>query len=214
MTKNPNPLRAGLVGAGPGSFIGAAHRAGLVLDGRYRIVAGCFSRDPDRSRAIAAGLGIEPDRGYPDFLTMARTEAARADGIDLAVVATPNDTHVAAAAAFVEAGIAVACEKPLATDSGSAELLVRTARERGVLLAVAHCYSAYPMVRHAARLIRDGDLGEVRHVEVEAASGWAATPVEAAGGGAASWRMDPPPWAGRPRCWRTSAPTPSTWSAT
>lgn len=191
MSTGSRRLSAGLVGAGPGSFIGIAHRAGLLLDDRYRIEAACLSRDSARSAALAAELGIAPDRAYPDFATMAAAESKRADGIDLAVVATPNDSHVAAAAAFIEAGIAVACEKPLATDSVSADALVRMAEKADVLLAVAHCYSAYAMVRHAARLIRDGVLGDLRYVDVEHASGWAHTLLEAGDHKQAAWRMDP-----------------------
>ncbi|MCA0296462.1 MAG: Gfo/Idh/MocA family oxidoreductase [Actinobacteria bacterium] len=184
-------LAVGMVGGGPGSNIGVAHRAGLLLDDRYRLVAGCFARDAERSASLAAQLGIDPDRAYPDHATMARAEAARADGIDLVVVATPNDSHVEIATAFLEAGIAVACEKPLATDSAGAARLVALAAERDQVLAVAHCYSAYAMVRHAARLVRDGELGEVRHVEVEHASGWASELHEAGEHKQAAWRMDP-----------------------
>jgi predicted dehydrogenase len=140
---------------------------------------------------MAAQLGIEADRSYADYRAMAAAEAARADGIDLVVVATPNDSHVEIVTAFLEAGIAVACEKPLATDSAGAAALVELAAERDQVLAVAHCYSAYAMVRHAARLVRDGALGELRYVDVEHASGWASTLLEAGEHKQAGWRMDP-----------------------
>ncbi len=184
-------LAVGMVGGGPGSNIGIAHRTGLLLDDRYRLVAGSFARDPERSAAMAARLGIDADRSYADYRAMAVAEAARPDGIDLVVVATPNDSHVEIVTAFLEAGIAVACEKPLATDSAGAARLVALAADRGQLLAVAHCYSAYAMVRHAARLIRDGALGDLRYVDVEHASGWASVLHEAAGNKQAAWRMDP-----------------------
>lgn len=184
-------LAVGMVGGGPGSNIGIAHRAGLLLDDRYRLVAGSFARDPERSAAMAAQLGIDADRSYADYRAMAAAEAARADGIDLVVVATPNDSHVDIVTAFLEAGIAVACEKPLATDSAGAARLVQLAADRGRLLAVAHCYSAYAMVRHAARLVRDGTIGALRYVDVEHASGWASTLLEAGGHKQAGWRMDP-----------------------
>jgi predicted dehydrogenase len=184
-------LAVGMVGGGPGSNIGIAHRTGLLLDDRYRLVAGSFARDPGRSAAMAAQLGIDADRSYADFRAMATAEAARADGIDLVVVATPNDSHVEIVTAFLEAGIAVACEKPLATDSAGAARLVELAAEHDQLLAVAHCYSAYAMVRHAARLVRDGALGELRYVDVEHASGWASTLLEAGEHKQAGWRMDP-----------------------
>ncbi len=184
-------LAVGMVGGGPGSNIGIAHRTGLLLDDRYRLVAGSFARDPERSAAMAAQLGIDAERSYADYRAMAAAEAARPDGIDLVVVATPNDSHVEIVTAFLEAGIAVACEKPLATDSAGAARLVELAAETGQVLAVAHCYSAYAMVRHAARLIRAGALGELRYVDVEHASGWASTLLEGDGHKQAGWRMDP-----------------------
>jgi predicted dehydrogenase len=180
-----------MVGGGPGSNIGIAHRAGLLLDDKYRLVAGSFARDPARSTAMAAQLGIDADRSYVDYRAMAAAEAARPDGIDLVVVATPNDSHVEIVSAFLEAGIAVACEKPLATDSAGAGRLVELAAAKDQLLAVAHCYSAYAMIRHAARLVRDGALGALRYVDVEHASGWAATLLEAGEHKQAGWRMDP-----------------------
>ncbi|HEY3339668.1 MAG TPA: Gfo/Idh/MocA family oxidoreductase [Propionicimonas sp.] len=184
-------LAVGMVGGGPGSNIGIAHRTGLLLDDKYRLVAGSFARDPARSAAMAAQLGLDADRSYTDFRTMAVAEAARPDGIDLVVVATPNDSHVDIVTAFLEAGIAVACEKPLATDSIGAARLVELAAAKDQVLAVAHCYSAYAMVRHAARLVRDGALGDLRFVDVEHASGWASTLLESGEHKQAGWRMDP-----------------------
>ncbi|GAF99612.1 unnamed protein product, partial [marine sediment metagenome] len=57
-------LRLAVIGGGPGSFIGAMHRTAARLDDRYEIVAGVLSTDPDRSRAAALAIGIEPDRAY------------------------------------------------------------------------------------------------------------------------------------------------------
>jgi predicted dehydrogenase len=184
-------LSAGMVGGGVGADIGKTHRYAMRLDDRFTLDAGVFGRSPEQSAAVAADLGVAPERVYRDHREMAKAEAQRPDGIDLVVVATPNDSHVEIARAFIEAGIAVVCEKPLSNDSASSAELVRLADERGVLLAVPHCYSAYAMVRHAARLVRDGALGRITFVDVEHASGWAATAVEATGNKQATWRTDP-----------------------
>jgi len=56
---------------------------------------------------------------------------------------------------------------------------------------VAHCYSAYAMVRHAARIVRNGELGDLRFVDVEHASGWAASRLEDGGNPTIVWRMTP-----------------------
>lgn len=184
-------LSAGMVGGGTGADIGKTHRYAMRLDDRFTLDAGVFGQSTERSAETAAQLGVSPQRTYRDFRAMASAEAQREDGIDLAVVATPNDSHIEIARAFIEAGIAVVCEKPLSNDSASSAELVRLADERGVLLAVPHCYSAYAMVRHAGRLVREGALGLITFVDVEHASGWAATPVEGTGNKQAAWRTNP-----------------------
>jgi len=173
---------AGMVGGGPGAMIGAAHRHAMWLDNRYVLAAGIFGRDPTASAEFAGSLGVE--RVYRDYREMAEREAGRDDGVDVVAVVTPNDSHFEIARAFLESGISVVCEKPLTNDSDTAAELVAIAESNGVILAVPHIYSAYPMVRHAARMVRDGDLGRIRFVAAEHASGWASAEVE-------QWRMDP-----------------------
>ena len=184
-------LIAGMVGGGAGADIGKTHRYAMRLDGQFDLQAGVFGRDRGRSAALAAELGIPKDRAYASYGEMARAEAAREDGVDVVAVATPNDSHFEIARTFLEAGISVVCEKPLTQDSATAAELVRIAAEHDAVLAVPHCYSAYAMVRHAARLVRDGRLGALTFVDVEHASGWAATPLELLGHKQASWRTDP-----------------------
>jgi predicted dehydrogenase len=171
-----------MVGGGPGAMIGAAHRHAMWLDNQYVLAAGIFGRDPGASAEFAESLGVE--RVYDDYREMADQEAGREDGVDVVAVVTPNDTHFGIARAFLEAGIAVVCEKPLTNDSNTAAELVATAESNGVILAVPHIYSAYPMIRHAARMVRNGDLGRIRFVAAEHASGWASAQVD-------QWRMDP-----------------------
>jgi predicted dehydrogenase len=175
-------LVAGMVGGGAGAMIGAAHRHAMWLDNQYVLAAGVFGRDPTSSAEFANGLGVE--RVYDDYRTMAQREAARDDGVDVVAVVTPNDTHYEIAKAFLEAGIAVVCEKPLTNDSRTAADLVAIADANGMILAVPHIYSAYAMVRHASRMVRNGDLGRIRFVAAEFPSGWASAPLD-------QWRMDP-----------------------
>jgi predicted dehydrogenase len=180
-----------MVGGGAGADIGKTHRYAMRLDDQFELTSGVFGRGREVSLALAAELGIAGDRSYRDYTEMAAAEAARPDGADVVVVATPNDGHFDIARAFLEAGISVVCEKPLTRDSGTAAELVRLAAENNAVLAVPHCYSAYAMVRHAARMVRDGGLGRVTFVDVEHASGWAATPLEEQGHKQARWRTNP-----------------------
>ena len=184
-------LLAGMVGGGSGADIGKTHRHAMRLDGQFDLRAGVFGRDPRQSAALAGQLGVPEDRTYRDYRHMADAEADREDAVDVVVVATPNDSHFEIARTFLEAGISVVCEKPLTRDSATAAELVHVAAANGVVLAVPHCYSAYAMVRQAARMVRDGRLGNITFVDVEHASGWAASPLEQLGHKQAAWRTDP-----------------------
>lgn len=185
------PIRYGMIGGGPGAFIGAVHRMAAALDGEYHLVAGAFSSDPARSRETGEELGLDPDRIYGDFREMAIAEAAREDGIEAVVIVTPNHLHHPAARAFLESGVHVICDKPMTTTTEDAEELVRLAGERGLVFVVTYNYTGYPMVKEARRRIASGALGSLRKVVVEYSQGWLRTLLEAEGQKQAEWRGDP-----------------------
>jgi predicted dehydrogenase len=184
-------LRLGMVGGGHGAFIGAVHRIAARLDDRYELVAGALSSKPDVAAASAADLFIAPDRSYASFEDMAKQEAAREDGIDVCAIVTPNHVHFPAAMAMLDAGIHVICDKPLCLTVDEAEQIKAKVKETGLLFALTHNYTAYPMVREARRLVADGALGDIRLVQVEYPQGWMATRVEDTDNKQASWRADP-----------------------
>ena len=184
-------LRLGMVGGGPGGFIGAVHRIAARLDDRFELVAAALSSDPARSRAAAADLHIAPERAYGSFSDMAKAEAGRPDHIDAVAIVTPNHLHYAPAKAFLEAGIHVICDKPLTTTLEDAIDLAGMVHRTGLLFAVTHNYTGYPMVRQARQMIADGELGPIRIVNVEYAQDWLATPLEKTGQKQAVWRTDP-----------------------
>ncbi len=184
-------LRLGMVGGGRGAFIGAVHRIAARLDDRYELMAGALSADPDRARASAADLHIEPSRAYADFTEMARAEAARADGIDIVSIVTPNHVHQPAAEAFLAAGIHVICDKPLTRTLDEANALARAVAESGRVFVLTHNYTGYPMVRQMRAMIAAGELGPIRVVQAEYPQDWLSTPLEATGQKQAEWRTDP-----------------------
>lgn len=183
------PLRAGIVGGGQGAFIGAVHRLAAEMDGQARVVAGAMSSDPARARASAAAWHLE--RSYDSFETMAIEESKMSDGIDFVIVATPNHLHLPAARAFLEAGVHVVCDKPLAANLEQAEQLAAVAGNSGRLFALTQTYTGYPMVREARHLVASGRLGELRKVQVEYNQDWLKDPIERDGNKQASWRTDP-----------------------
>ena len=187
----PRRLRLGMVGGGQGAFIGAVHRIAARLDDRYELVAGALASDPARAHASAAELHIAPDRSYADFAAMARAEAAREDGIDVVAVVTPNHMHHAPSKAFLDAGINVICDKPLTSTLDDAHDLAASVARSGMVFALTHNYTGYPMMRQARAMMAAGELGPLRLVQVEYAQDWLATRVEDGGNKQAEWRTDP-----------------------
>jgi len=184
-------LRLGMVGGGPGGFIGAVHRIAARLDDRFELVAAALSSNPERGRAAALDLYIAPDRAYGSFAEMAAAEASRKDRIDVVSIVTPNHLHYPAAKAFLEAGIHVICDKPLTTTLEDALDLEQTVRRTGLLFAVTHNYTGHPLVRQAREMVASGELGPIRVVQVEYAQDWLSTPLEKTGQKQALWRTDP-----------------------
>jgi predicted dehydrogenase len=192
MKEETRRIRVGMVGGGPGAGIAETHRIAMRLDDKCILIAGVFSRDSEKSLGAARLLRIEPERVYPDYSVMAEVESKReSDGIDVAVIVTRTDSHFEIAKKFLQSGIQVICDKPLCLSLTEAKELKRLAEEKELILCLTHNYSGYAMVRHAARMVRNGDLGKVCVVQAEHASGWAAKLLEKQGHPQAAWRTDP-----------------------
>lgn len=186
-------LRYGMVGGGPGAFIGRVHRMAAALDGEYELVAGAFASRPKRSVEQGRALGLDVGRVYGSYLDMAEAEAAwGADRrIDAVSIVTPNHLHHPVARAFLAVGIHVICDKPMTTTAADAEDLCGAVEGSGLVFALTHNYTGYPMVKEARHLVRSGRLGALRKVVAEYPQGWLATRLEAAGHKQAAWRQDP-----------------------
>ena len=186
-----NVLRYGMVGGGPGSFIGDVHRRAIALQGNMELVAGSFSSDYEETIQTAENLHINKERAYKDYKEMAKKESEREDCIDFVSIVTPNFLHYDVAKTFLENGINVVCEKPMVFKIEEAEELERISTENGLLFAVSYTYSGNAMVKQAKELVENGELGEIRMVMGEYPQDWLATKLENEGNKQASWRTDP-----------------------
>ncbi|HKI80975.1 MAG TPA: Gfo/Idh/MocA family oxidoreductase, partial [Pseudodesulfovibrio sp.] len=157
-------LKYAMIGGGPGAFVGQVHRRALALNGQARLVAGCFSRDLEKSRVLGRELGLDGDRVYATPEELARLEAG---DIDFAVVVTSNEAHYPNVKACLQSGINVMCDKPFTHTSAQAGELVDMAREGRLVLGVTYTYAGYPMVRQMREMITRGDIGGVRFVNCE-----------------------------------------------
>jgi len=182
-----------LVGGGQGSFIGRVHCTAAVLDNRAELVAGALSSNPERAKASAPDYAIAEDRAYGSISDLIAGEKALGEDkqIDFLSVATPNHTHFEIAKAAVEAGLNVICDKPMTFDLAQAEELVQLVEKSGVVFAVTHNYTGYPLVRQARQMILSGELGEIQAVRVSYIQGWLRKRLESDEHKQAAWRTDP-----------------------
>jgi predicted dehydrogenase len=184
-------IRLGMVGGGEGAFIGAVHRIAARLDDHFELVAGALSATAEKARRSGAALGLSPDRIYDDYETMAKAEAKRPDGIEAVAIVTPNHMHAGPTYAFLEAGVHVICDKPLTVSLAEARKMQVAVEKSKRVFALTHNYTGYPLVRRMREMVRAGELGEIRLVQVEYPQDWLSGPTEATGNKQAEWRVDP-----------------------
>jgi len=186
-------LRMALTGGGLGAFIGRVHATAAVLDNRAELVAGAFSSNADKSRASAPTYDVCPERAYGSIQELVEKELALPEDqrIDFVSVATPNHTHFEIAKTAAEAGFNVICDKPMTFDLAQAEELVQVVERTGVVFAVTHNYTGYPLVRHAREMILGGELGEIQAIRTQYIQGWLRTRLESEDQKQAAWRTDP-----------------------
>jgi predicted dehydrogenase len=184
-------LRMGMVGGGPGAFIGPVHRMAAELDGEIRLVAGSFSSDPAKSRLAGRTYGVADDRAYGSYEEMLKAESRRPDPIDFVSIVTPNHLHLPVARAALELGFHVVSDKPATATLEEAYKLRDVVKRTGKLYALTHTYTGYPLVREARTICQRGDLGAIRKVVVEYSQGWLSDRLEDTGHKQAGWRTDP-----------------------
>lgn len=192
-------LRYGMVGGGPGAFIGAVHRRAIYMLNQIDLVCGCFSYIEEEIIQAGRELGIAADRNYMTYMEMAEKEAARQDKIDFVVIVAPNRVHYDCAKLFLEKGINVVCEKPLCFTVAQAEDLKATAARNGCLFCVTYTYTGHVMAKQAREIVRSGQIGDVRIVMGEYPQDWLLDSIENVDAASRPWRTDPA-MTGRSNC--------------
>ncbi len=186
-------LRMGMVGGGPGAFIGGVHRIAAAMDGKIELVCGAFSSNPERSKEFGATLHLPANRSYGTFEEMITQEKALPEGerMDFVAIVTPNHMHFPPAKMALENGFHVVCDKPVTLNIEEAKQLAELVQRSGLLFALTHNYTGYPMIKQARQMVRNGDFGNIRKVVVEYPQGWLSTKLEDTGQKQAAWRSDP-----------------------
>lgn len=184
-------LKYGMVGGGKGAFIGEVHRKSIALDNRAELVAGCFSRNSETNQLSGEELGICSSRIYSDYQEMARAEGNRKDGVDFVSIVTSNYCHADACRAFLENGIHVVCEKPLAITLSDAEELAALAQKQNLLFMITYTFAGYPMLQHAKKVVEQGTLGNIFMIMGEFPQDYLAGDFNDSSLGKLPWRAEP-----------------------
>lgn len=186
-------LRLGMVGGSLDAFIGEVHRKSAALDGHFDLVAGAFSSSSEKSHKTGESLGLNPDRVYDSYKQMIDKESDLPPGerIEAVSIVTPNHVHFDPAKLALENGFHVIIDKPLAFSLDEARELKKIVDKTGLILALTHTYTGYPMIKEARHIFQTGKLGAVRKIYVEYPQGWLSTALELEGNKQASWRTDP-----------------------
>ncbi len=186
-------IRMGMVGGGIGAFIGEVHRIASRIDGQIELVCGAFSSSAEKSKRSGEELYLPSNRIYANFEEMILKEKELPEGerMDFVSIVTPNHVHYAPAKMALENGFHVVCDKPLAYSLEEAKDLERLVKETGLIFALTHNYTGYPMVKQAREMVKSGAFGKIRKVVAEYPQGWLSTFLESTHQKQAAWRTDP-----------------------
>jgi len=186
-------LKMGMVGGGPGAFIGEVHRKAARMDGHIELVAGAFDIDPAKSQQMGRELYLDSSRVYNTYQEMIAGEVKLPEGerVDFVSITTPNNWHFPIAHDLLQAGFHVMCEKPMTLNVDEAEQLQKIVKDTSKVFGLMHTYTGYPMVKLAKDMVKAGDLGAIRKIVVRYHQGWLAAPQEKSGNKQAVWRTDP-----------------------
>ena len=186
-------LKMGMIGGGTGSFIGDVHRKAAAIDGLIELTCGAFSSTADKSISSGKALFLSEERCYANYEEMILTEKKLPAEIrmDFVAIVTPNHMHFPPVKMALENGFHVICDKPMTLTLEEALELKSIVESSGKVFALTHNYTGHPMVKQAKAMIKNGELGAIRKIQVQYLQGWLATAVEQTDNKQAAWRVDP-----------------------
>lgn len=186
-------IKLGMVGGSLDAFIGEVHRKAAAMDGKFELVCGAFSSNPEKSKKTGEALSLDSSRVYGTYKEMFEKESKLPadERMEAVSIVTPNHVHFEPAKLALENGFHVIIDKPITFSLDEAKELKTVVEKTGNILALTHTYTGYPMIKEARQMVASGKLGKIRKIYVEYPQGWLATPLEEEGNKQASWRTDP-----------------------
>ena len=181
-----------MIGGGKNAFIGAVHRIAANIDGLIELCCGALSSNPENAKISGKELFLAEDRAYTSYKEMFEAESKLPADVRMQFVSivTPNHLHFEPAMLALEHGFNVMIDKPITFTLEEAKALQKKVEETGLTLALTHTYSAYPMVKQAKAMVKNGEFGKIRKVCVNYPQGWLST-ATGDDNKQAAWRTDP-----------------------
>lgn len=166
MTKNNihKPLQVAMIGGGIDSGIGRVHQIAMRMDGRYQLVAGCFSRDSNTNQQTALEYGVAAERAYPSDLALIESEYQNLDAV---VIATPMRAHASQISLALDRNLRVISDKPLVDRVTDFDDIAMRERKDDHEIYCIFNYTGYPAVREMKRRIENGEIGDVFKIMAE-----------------------------------------------
>ncbi len=186
-------IRLGILGGGGDSLIGVLHRVAAHINDNYEIVGAVFNPEHEKSIDFAKEIDIPTNRIYKDFDTLVEEEMKlpEEERIQVCSILTPNFLHFPMAKKLLDHGFHVICEKPMTTTYEEAKILEEAHKKAGVVFALTHTYTGYPMVRQMREMIKAGELGKIHKVDARYYQGWINPVIHDPAKRASVWRLDP-----------------------
>ena len=160
------PVRLLILGTGG---MAKNHAEGFAAIPGVELVAGIDTR-PEQLAAFRAAHGIANGFASVD-------EALAWGQFDAVTNVTPDAAHYPTTMPFLAAGKHVLCEKPLATNEADADAMAAAAAKAGVVNMVNLSYRNVAALQQAAKMVREGAIGNIRHFEASYLQSWLAQPA-------------------------------------
>jgi len=164
MQKKFNKINVAFIGGGISSVVGYSHKVAIEMDGRFRLVAGCFSKKQSINEKTAKDWMLENCNLYDNWCELMERER---DSVDVIIVLTPTNQHTDIIISAIKHGYFVVSEKALCSSVEDAQNIKRVIDDNNGYLAVTYNYSGYPMFRELQEIINSGKLGKVLNINAE-----------------------------------------------
>ncbi len=157
-------IKVGFIGGGVNSAVGSAHYTAINIDNNFELITGFFSRNQTTNSETAKKFKINNNKLYFSIDELILKEKNNLDAI---IILTPTNQHSGQVIQCLQNRIPVICEKALAVSSKEIQEIQEVMNKNNGFLSVIYNYLGYPIIRELKSMIKNGDLGEMIHIQVE-----------------------------------------------